>query len=99
MMPVFVVGTILFGVVTPTEAASFAVAYALIVGLLLFREIKFTDLPRIFGTAMRDSAVIMIIMSTVAAANWLLTYNRIPNFITDLALQYMRLNGCFWFQR
>ena len=69
LMPVFVVGSILFGVVTSTEAASFAVAYALIVGMLLFREIKLIDLPRIFGNAMRDSAVIMIIMATVAAAN------------------------------
>jgi tripartite ATP-independent transporter DctM subunit len=95
MMPVFVVGTILFGVVTPTEAASFAVAYALIVGLLLFRELKLTDLPRIFGNAMRDSAVIMIIMSTVAAANWLLTYNRIPNMITDFALEFMTAKWMF----
>ena len=95
MMPVFVVGTILFGVVTPTEAASFAVAYALIVGLLLFREIKLTDLPRIFGNAMRDSAVIMIIMSTVAAANWLMTYNRIPNMITDFALEFMTAKWMF----
>jgi tripartite ATP-independent transporter DctM subunit len=95
LMPVFVVGTILFGVVTPTEAASFAVAYALIVGLLLFREIKLTDLPRIFGNAMRDAAVIMIIMSTVAAANWLMTYNRIPNMITDFALEFMTARWMF----
>lgn len=95
LMPVFVVGTILFGVVTPTEAASFAVAYALIVGLLLFREIKLTDLPRIFGNAMRDAAVIMIIMSSVAAANWLMTYNRIPNMITDFALEFMTAKWMF----
>ncbi|MEE4601845.1 MAG: TRAP transporter large permease [Desulfobacteraceae bacterium] len=95
LMPVFVVGTILFGVVTPTEAASFAVAYALIVGLFLFREIKWSDLPRIFGNAMRDSAVIMIVMASVAAANWLMTYNRIPNMITDFALAYMTARWMF----
>jgi tripartite ATP-independent transporter DctM subunit len=95
LMPVFVVGTILFGVVTPTEAASFAVAYALIVGLFLFREIKWSDLPRIFGNAMRDSAVIMIVMASVAAANWLMTYNRIPNMITDFALAYMTAKWMF----
>ena len=94
-MPVFVVGSILFGVVTPTEAASFAVAYALIVGLFLLREIKWTDLPRIFGRSMRDTAVIMIIMSAVAAANWLLTYNRIPNMITDFALEFMTAKWMF----
>ncbi len=94
-MPVFVVGTILLGVVTPTEAASFAVAYALIVGLFLFKEIKWSDLPGIFGNSMRDSAVIMIVMASVAAANWLMTYNRIPNLITDFALAYMTARWMF----
>lgn len=89
LMPVFVVGSILLGVVTPTEAASFAVAYALMVGLFLFRELKPTQLPAIFGRSMRDSAVIMIVIAAVAAANWLLTYNRVPNMITDFALEYM----------
>lgn len=89
LMPIFVVGSILFGVVTPTEAASFAVAYALFVGLFLFRELKFSDLPGIFGRSMRDSAVIMIVISAVSAANWLLTYNRVPNMITDFALEFM----------
>lgn len=95
LMPVFVVGSILFGVVTPTEAASFAVAYALLVGLFLFREIKLKDLPRIFGKAMCDSSVIMVVMAAVAAANWLMTYNRIPNMITDFAIQYMTAKWMF----
>ncbi len=89
LMPVFVVGSILLGIVTPTEAASFAVAYALFVGLCLFRELKLVQLPAIFGRSMRDSAVIMIVIAAVAAANWLLTYNRVPNMITDFALEYM----------
>jgi len=95
LMPVFVVGSILMGVVTPTEAASFAVAYALIVGLFIFDEFKWSRLPIIFANAMRDSAVIMIIISAVAAANWLLNYNRVPNMITDFALQYMSVKWMF----
>jgi tripartite ATP-independent transporter DctM subunit len=95
LMPVFVVGSILFGIVTPTEAASFAVAYALIVGLFLFRELKWTALPKIFAKSMRDSAVIMIVMCSVAAANWLMTYNRIPNMITDFALNFMTAKWMF----
>lgn len=89
LMPIFVVGSILAGIVTPTEAASFAVAYALIVGLFVFQELKPSALPGIFGRSMRDSAVIMIVIAAVAAANWLLTYNRIPNMITDFALAFM----------
>ena len=95
MMPIFVVGSILLGVVTPTEAASFAVAYALIVGLFLFRELRISQLPHIFARSMRDSAVIMIVISAVAAANWLLTYNRVPNMITDFALTYMTAKAVF----
>ena len=86
LMPVFVVGSILLGVVTPTEAASFAVAYALVVGLFIYRKIAFKRLPIIFTEAMRDSAVILIIIAAVSAANWLLAYNRVPNMLTDWVL-------------
>ena len=86
LMPVFVVGSILLGIVTPTEAASFAVAYALILGLFVYRKISFGALPRLFSGAMKDSAVILIIIAAVGAANWLLTYNRVPNMLTDWVL-------------
>lgn len=86
LMPVFVVGSILLGVVTPTEAASFAVGYALLLGVFFYRNLRLRDLPRIFAGAMRDSAVILIIIAAVAAANWLLTYNRVPNALTDWVL-------------
>jgi TRAP-type transport system large permease protein len=94
-MPIFVVGTILAGVVTPTEAASFAVAYAMIVGLFIFRELKWSDLPSVFARSMRDSAVILIVISAVSAANLLLTYNRIPNIITDFAIHFMTAKWMF----
>lgn len=86
LMPVFVVGAILAGMVTPTEAAAFAVVYALILGGVLYRSIKLIDLPAIFARAMRDSAVIMVIMGAVSAANWVLTFNRVPNMLTEWAL-------------
>ncbi|OBA00254.1 C4-dicarboxylate ABC transporter permease [Halomonas sp. G11] len=86
LMPVFVVGSILAGIVTPTEAAAFAVVYALILGVVLYRNIKLVDLPGIFARAMRDSAVIMVIMGAVAAANWVLTFERVPNMLTEWAL-------------
>ncbi len=86
LMPVFVVGSILLGVVTPTEAAAFAVAYALFLGLFIYRKISLSALPRIFSGAMKDSAVILIIIAAVGAANWLLTYNRVPNTMTDWVL-------------
>ncbi|SFU81224.1 TRAP transporter large permease [Halomonas korlensis] len=94
-MPVFVVGSILLGIVTPTEAAAFAVAYALFVGMVIFRKIHLRDLPSIFTRTMVDTAVIMIIISAVAAANWLLTFNRVPNMLTDLTLAYIASEWTF----
>ncbi|KJE33814.1 C4-dicarboxylate ABC transporter permease [Thalassospira sp. HJ] len=88
-MPVFVIGSILAGIVTPTEAASFAVFYALIVGLFVFRELKPGDLPGIFSGAMRDSSSILIIMATVAAANWFMTFAGIPQTISKFVLGYV----------
>lgn len=85
-MPVFVVGSILLGVVTPTEAASFAVLYALILGGFVYRSLNLRSLPMLFSGAMRDSAVILVIIAAVAAANWVLTYNRIPNMLTEWVL-------------
>ena len=88
-MPVFVIGSILAGIVTPTEAASFAVFYALVVGLFVFRELKPSDLPGIFSGAMRDSSSILIIMATVAAANWFMTFAGIPQSISKFVLGYV----------
>lgn len=95
LMPVFVVGSILLGIVTPTEAASFAVAYALIVGIFVFGELKAARLPAIFAKSMRDAAIIMVIIGAVSAGNWLLNYNRVPNMISDFALQYMTSEWAF----
>ncbi|WP_163558440.1 TRAP transporter large permease [Halomonas sp. NO4] len=95
LMPVFVVGSILLGIVTPTEAAAFAVAYALFVGMVLFRNIGWRDLPGIFSRTMVDSAVILVIIAAVSAANWLLTFNRVPNMLTDMALVYITAEWTF----
>jgi tripartite ATP-independent transporter DctM subunit len=88
-MPVFVIGSILAGVVTPTEAASFAVFYALVVGLFVFRELKPSDLPGIFANSMRDSSSILIIMGAVAAANWFMTFAGIPQAVSSFVLGYV----------
>ncbi|KEO57338.1 TRAP transporter large permease [Thalassospira permensis] len=88
-MPVFVIGSILAGIVTPTEAASFAVFYALVVGLFVFRELKPSDLPGVFANSMRDSSSILIIMGTVAAANWFMTFAGIPQAVSSFVLGYV----------
>lgn len=85
-MPVFIVGSILTGIVTPTEAAALAAGYALIAGIFVLKSLKVSNLPHIFVRAMRDSSVILIIIAVVAAANWMLTFSRIPQTVSTYVL-------------
>lgn len=94
-MPIFIVGSIVLGVVTPTEAAAFAAGYALLAGLFILRTLKFSDLPQVFISAMRDSSTILIIMGTVAAGNWLLTLAMIPQTVSALVLDLLESPWAF----
>lgn len=85
-MPIFIVGSILTGIVTPTEAAALAAGYALIAGIFILKTLNLYRLPHIFVRAMRDSSVILIIIAVVAAANWMLTFSRVPQTISSYVL-------------
>ncbi|HEX2215092.1 MAG TPA: TRAP transporter large permease [Xanthobacteraceae bacterium] len=78
MIPVIIMGGILFGVFTPTEAAAVAVVYALAVPPLFYREPALRDLPQIFADSARLSGVIGLIIGFVGAFGWVLTYSKFP---------------------
>ncbi len=85
-MPIFILGSILLGVVTPTEAAAFAAFYALTVGMFFYRTLKVSDLPEVFMRSMRDSSIVLILIAVISVANWLLTFSRVPQFISQQIL-------------
>lgn len=87
VMPLFIVGSILFGVVTPTEAAALAVFYALLVGGLIFRTLTLSEIGRVFVRATRDSASVLMIIGAVLAANWLMTFARIPQAVSAFVVE------------
>ena len=77
-IPVIVVGGIRFGVFTPTEAGAVAVAITLILGLFVYRDLRFTDLPGVLARTAVDTGVIMLIISFSAPVALVLAYNQIP---------------------
>ena len=86
LMPVIILGGIYGGVFTPTEAAVVAVAYALIVGLFIYRELT---LPTILETLVESAiatAIVMIIMDFAGLFGWMLTTNRIPVLFAQFIL-------------
>jgi C4-dicarboxylate transporter DctM subunit len=78
MIPLIIMGGILLGVFTPTEAAAVAVVYALVVPPFFYRELSWRDLPEVFADSARLSAVIGLIIGMVGAFGWVLTYSKFP---------------------
>ncbi|MBI4590293.1 MAG: TRAP transporter large permease [Candidatus Rokubacteria bacterium] len=76
MIPIIIMGGILLGWFTPTEAAAVAVAYALAVPPLFYRELSWRELPEIFADSARLSGVIGLIIGLVGAFGWVLTYSK-----------------------
>ena len=77
--PVIIIGGILSGYFTPTEASVVATIYALILGLVVYKEIKVKDLPAILWESIVHTIRVMFIISAAGFFSWLLIHQRIPN--------------------
>jgi len=88
LMPVIILGGIYGGIFTPTEAAVVAVIYGLIVGLFIYREIKWKDLINIFTSSIVTTSVIMFIIAGASIFGYLLTRERVPAMLTELMLNF-----------
>ncbi|MBA7527465.1 Sialic acid TRAP transporter large permease protein SiaM [subsurface metagenome] len=79
--PVIILGSIIFGIATPTEAAVVAVIYSLILGLF-FKTIKVKDIPNILKEASIDCSIVLFIVAGVSAFAWAITAKEIPQAFT-----------------
>jgi tripartite ATP-independent transporter DctM subunit len=82
-MPVIILGGIYGGVFTPTEAAVVAVFYALIVSLLVYREMSLRDLATVLRRSTLSSAIIMFIISMAGLFSFVITRAGIPAMISE----------------
>jgi C4-dicarboxylate transporter, DctM subunit len=83
LMPVIILGGIYGGVFTPTEASAVAVAYALVVGMVVYREISLRDLYPILKKSVLSSAVIMFIIANAGLFAYLITRAGVPTAIGE----------------
>ena len=84
VLPVIVVLGLKFGIFTPTEAAVVAAVYALVVAMFVYREIRWRDLPALFVSAARTSAVVMFLVAAAMVSAWLITVAQLPGQIVAL---------------
>ncbi len=82
MLIVVVIGGIIAGIFTATEASAIAVVYSLILSVLVYREVKFRDLPQILLKTVETTAIVMLLIGTSSAMSWILSYENVPQNIS-----------------
>ena len=97
-LPVIILGGILGGVFTPTEAAAVAVAAALFIGFFVTRRIGLRDVPEIVLVAAKRTSIVLLMVSTSAIFGWYLTNEGIPQAIAEqiMAVSDNRYVVMFW---
>jgi tripartite ATP-independent transporter DctM subunit len=85
-MPVLVLGGIVLGVFTATEAGIAAVVYAMVVSLFIHREISLADLPRLLYSAAHTTTLVMIIVGAAGIFAWLLAIGQAPMVVQKALL-------------
>ena len=104
LTPIILLGGILSGIFTPTEAAAIAAVYALIISVFVLRSIRTKDLPRIFVEAASQSAVILLLVGAAVTFAWIITVSGMADQIagrisgtTDNVLVLLLLINLFLF--
>ncbi|PTX44025.1 tripartite ATP-independent transporter DctM subunit [Gemmobacter caeni] len=87
-MPMIIIGGIISGIFTATEAAAVAVAYALLVGFLAYRNLSLKALWAILDRSARTSASVYLIVGFATIISWVLANERLPNQLGDLVAAY-----------
>ncbi len=86
MMPVIIFGAILGGIADPTEAAVLAVFYSLIVGVFVYKEISWKQLPKIFVDSAVTSGVVIFMVGASSSFSWILAVEQTPTHLASLML-------------
>jgi tripartite ATP-independent transporter DctM subunit len=84
LLPVLVVVGLKMGVFTPTEAGVVAAVYALVVATLVYRELSWRQLRKVFVDAARTTAVIMFLVAAAMVSAWLITVADIPRMLVGV---------------
>ena len=90
---VIILGGIITGVFTATEAGAAAAMYALVLTVFVYKEIKISELPEILWECCLTNAVVMMLIATCSVYSWILTYENLP---TMLANNFFNLIDSKW---
>ena len=81
LMPLIIIGGIVFGIFTPTESAAIAVGYAIILGLFIFKSLKIIDIWQIAKKVVVTSGVAFLLIAMGGVLSWVLASEQIPQMV------------------
>lgn len=90
LLPVFILVGLRSGKFTPTEAGVICVVYALIIGMLVYRELKITMLMDCLVSAAKSASVIMFLAAAAMVSSWLMTVGNIPVIVTTILAPFIQ---------
>lgn len=96
MMPVILLGGIYSGVMTPTEAAAVAAAYAFLISAFLYRSVTLKDTYTAFLTSARSTASIGMLIAGALVFNYVITIENIPQAVKGILASYELTQTVFW---
>ncbi len=82
MLLVIVIGGIVAGIFTATEASAIAVIYALILSLI-YKEISLKDMPQILLRSVKTTAIVLLLVATCMGLSWIMAYENIPQTVSS----------------
>ena len=85
LLLVIVIGGIVGGLFTATEASAIAVVYSVVLGFV-YKEIKFNDIPKILLDSAKTSAIVMLLIAASMGMSWIMSYENIPQNLSDFLL-------------
>ena len=83
---IIVIGGIVGGFFTATEASVIAVLYAGFLSLVVYKEVKWSDMPQLLIKSAETTAIVMLLIATSSAMSWILSYENIPQSLSTALL-------------
>jgi len=84
LSPVIIIGGIVGGLVTPTEASLIAVLYSMLVGMLIFRTVSLKTFVKLVSDTARLASIVLFAVGTASIYAWVLSYYKIPTFLVKV---------------
>lgn len=86
LLLVIVIGGIVAGIFTATEASAIAVLYTFVLSVLIYKEVKWSQIPKILLESSATTAIVMLLIATSIGMSWIMSYENIPQNVSEFLI-------------